>query len=433
MKNWGRAVLILPMLLFVVPLALAQPPQTLSLRQAEQIALQQHPRIRAAANLAGVAKAQVTQQQSAYFPVVTGNATGVDAENNSRISAGGLNSPRTFEKYANGVSVDQLITDFGRTHELSKSANLHSRAAQEDEVTAREDVLLGVDQAYFSVLKAQAVLKVAQATVNERKTVSEQVTTLEQNKIKSGLDVSFANVNLAQAQLMLIQAQNGLQASYAELSDALGYAQQKTFQLADVPIPPAPPANFSLLLQEAFQNRPELISQRFEADSAHSYAIAQRDLWFPTITAAAVAGLSPYRPTDPTLDSPRYAAAGFNVNIPIFNGHLFGAERTEANLQARAQDNYLRDLQDSISRDVRTAWLNANSTYQSLAVTEQLLNEANEALDLAHSRYKLGLSSIVELTEAQLNQTQAQIAEASAKYDYQIATDQLNFQLGVLQ
>jgi outer membrane protein len=410
--------------------AFAQPVQKLTLAQAEQLAIRNHPQIQAALSMASAAKEQVTQQRSAYYPVAYGSATAVDAENNSRIAAGSLNNPIIYERYSNGFTVDQLLTDFGRTHNLVKSANYHARAARENVVTTREDVLLGVDRAYFGVLKAEAVLKVAQETVKERQLVSDQVTTLEQNKIKSGLDVSFANVNLAQAQLLLVQAQNGVDASYARLSEALGLPNTQTFELTDVPVPPAPPTDYSDLLQQAMRDRPELISQRLNANSAHTYAIAQRDLWFPTISAAGAAGLTP---VGANQLAPRYAAAGVNVNIPIFNGHLFGALRAEANERARAQDQYLRDLQDRIARQVRTAWLDANTAFQNLSLTDKLLSEANQALDLAQSRYKLGLSSIVELTQAQLNQTQAQIQQTSARYDYETQIAILNFELGNLR
>lgn len=419
--------------------AQAAAPQKLSLQDAEQIAIQNHPQIQAAVNLAAVAKAQVTQARSAYYPLAYGSVTGAEAENNSRISAGGLTSPRIFDKYANGFTVDQLVTDFGRTHELVKSSNLHAQAQQENVVTSRADVLLGVDQAYFAVLRSQAVLTVAQETVKERQLVSDQVTALEQNKIKSGLDVSFADVALAQAQLLLIQSQNDVDASYAQLSAALGYGDQRTFQLTEEPLPPAPPADFQNILQQAIKSRPELISLRLDASAAHAYAKAERDLWFPTISAAGAAGLAPVVGqaglTSSTSSSlaPRYAAAGFNVNIPIFNGHLFGALRNEATSQARAEDQNLRDLQDRVVRDVRMAWLNANSAYQRLSVTDKLLAQANQALDLATSRYKLGLSSIVELSQAQLNQTQAQIVQAGAKYDYEGQISLLNYQTGLLQ
>ena len=181
-----------------------------------------------------------TQARSAYYPTAYGSVTGADAENNSRISAGALNNPIIYERYANGVAVNQLITDFGRTHELVKSSSLNARAQQENVLATRADVLLQLDQAYFGVLKAQAVLTVAEQTVKQRQLVTDQVTELEKNKIKSGLDVSFANVDLAQAQLLLIQAQNDLQGSFAQLSDALGYSDQRTFQLAEEPLPPAP-------------------------------------------------------------------------------------------------------------------------------------------------------------------------------------------------
>jgi len=414
-----------------------QAAQPLSLHDAEQIALQNHPQIQAAVNLAGVAQAQVTQARSAYYPLAYGSATGSYAENNTRIGAGGLNSPRVFDRYGNGITVNQLVTDFGRTHELVKSSNEHAKAEQQNVVSTREQVLLQVDQAYFAVLRSQAVQTVAQQTVAARQLVSDQVTELEKNKIKSGLDVSFANVNLAQAQLLLIQAQNDLQASLAQLSAALGYSDQRTFQLADEPLPSAPTPDVTALIQQALRDRPELIGQRLSAQSAQTYATAERDLWFPTISAVGAAGLIPViapgglAPT--TLPAPRYAAAGFNVNIPIFNGHQFGAMRAEANYQAQAENDYVRDLQNRISRDVRTAWLNANSGFQRLSVTQQLLNQANQALDLAQSRYNLGLSSIIELSQAQLNQTQALIEQASAKYDYEAQISALNFQIGALR
>lgn len=403
--------------------------QTLTLQQAQQIALQNHPQVLGAVALAAAAQAQVTQAKSAYYPTVFGSATGVDAENNSRIAAGALNNPVIYERYANGLTVDQLVTDFGRTHELVKSSDLHAKAQQENVVTTRADVLLGVDQAYYSLLRAQAVLTVAQQTVKERQIVSDQITTLERNQLRSGLDVTFANVNLAQAKLLLITAQNDVDAAQADLSAALGYSDQRTFALQDEPMPAAPPTDVANLLQQAFMNRPELIGLRLDAASAHAYATAERDLWFPTLSAAGSAGLTPYGATQL---APRYAAAGFNLNIPIFNGHLFGALRTEANQNAIAVDQNLRNEMDLIARDVRTAWLDANSAYQRLSVTDQLLDEANQSLNLAQSRYNLGLSSIIELSQAQLNQTQAQIEQSSAKYDYQTQISVLNFQTGAL-
>ncbi len=429
MKTSNRLAALTILTVLTCASVAAQNPQKLSLQEAEKIAIQNHPQIQAATDVAAASKAQVTEARSAYYPTVFGSLTAVDSENNSRIAAGALNNPVIYERYANGLTVSQLVSDFGRTHELVKSSNLHAQADQERVVVTRADVLLGVDRAYFIALRAQAVLTVAQETVKDRQLVADQVGELEKNKVKSGLDLSFAKVDLAQAQLLLLQAQNDLDTSYAELSTVLGYGDERTFVLVDESLPSAPPTDFSSLLQQAIQNRPDLISLRLDAASAHSYATAERDLWLPTISAVGTAGLTPYGADQL---APRYAAAGVNVNIPIFNGHLFGALHTEANSRASAQEQYLRDLQNHIVRDVRTAWLNANTAFQRLALTGQLLKQATEGLDLAQARYKLGLSSIIELSQAQLNMTQAQLGSASAKYDYETQLSALNYQIGAL-
>jgi outer membrane protein len=401
--------------------------EKLTVADAEKIAIQNHPEIQGAADLAEAASQRTRQVRSAYYPTANGSLTGAGAESNSRVAAGALNNPIIFDRYSNGVEVNQLVTDFGRTHELVKSSGLHAKAEEENIVTSRANVLLRVDRSYYGALKAQAVLQVAQETVNDRQLVSDQITALAQNKLKSGLDVSFANVDLAQAQLLLVQAQNDVQASYAALADALGYSDRRTFQLVEAENPTGPPMDETAAIQQALRDRPELIGQRLEVSSAQSYVTAERDLWLPTITAVGVAGLTPVHQTEL---APRYAAGGFNVNIPLFNGHLYGALRGEADAQARAQEQYLRAEQNGVVRDVQRAWLDANSGYQRLGLTNQLLEQASKALELAQARYKLGLSSIVELSQAQLNQTQAEIAQASARYDYQAELAALAFQSG---
>jgi outer membrane protein len=129
----------------------------------------------------------------------------------------------------------------------------------------------------------------------------------------------------------------------------------------------------------------------------------------------------------------RYAAAGFNLNIPIFNGRLFSARHAAASFQAQAAGQMLLDLQNRVARDIKVAWLVANPAYQRLDLTAQLLNQATEAFQLAQARYKLGIGSIVELNQAQSNVTQAEIGQAGARYDYQRQLAILNYQIGALR
>jgi outer membrane protein len=407
------------------------PPPTLTLKQAAAIALKNHPRV-LAAQLTALASYQVARQtQAAYFPGVFGNVTGAAADRNTRIGAGLFSNPRILSRFAQGITLSQLITDSGRTPNLVASSKLQAQAEEQNAQATRDDVTLRVEQAYFNVLRAQALVKVAQQTVAARQLVVDQVTALAKSKLKSELDVTFASVNLAEAKLLLISAQNGLDTSFAELSRALGFQQEQRYALVEEPLPSSTPSDAHALVQEAMTHRPELLSQRLTRDASIKFEKAERDLSFPTVSLVGSAGFIPeVSNLVPVPD--HYEAAAINVEIPIFNGHLFAARRAAANLRAQAEAQRLRDLEDRIARDVRAAWADSTTAYQRLAVTEQLLKQAALSLDLAQARYNLGLGSIVELTQAQLNLTQAQIEQASAKYDYQTQRALLDYQLGLM-
>ena len=403
-------------------------PVRLSLKDAEAIALKNNPTI-TVARLNALASQQVTREvRSNLWPTAIANLTGVDAHDDSRIAAGGLNNPIIFARAAAGTTVSQLITDFGHTTNLVASARLRAKAEDQNAIATQDDVVLAVDQAFYRALQAQAVLKVAHQTVASRQLLTDQVSALAKSKLKSDLDLSFANVNLAQAKLFELDADNNRQAALAALSAILGYPRLYTFDLLETsePLTP-PPGNADELIAEAFSKRPEILALEFESQSEDKLRTAERDQLFPTISALGAIGDTPVR--DDRL-SPWYGAVGVNVQIPIFNGFLFTAREHEADLRAQAARQRLLDLRNRISRDVRTSWLDANTAYQRLTVSQQLLNQANLALDLSQTRYKLGLGSIVELSQAQLQQTQAEIGNAQAGYEYRLALSTLNYQTG---
>jgi outer membrane protein len=399
---------------------------SLSLKQAEAVALKNNPQI-SVARLTALASQQVTREvRSNLWPTATLNLTAVDADPGSRITAGGLNNPIIYQRAAAGVTVNQLITDFGRTSNLASSANLAAKAEVQNAAATKKQILLAVDQAFYDALQAHEILAVAQQTVSARQTVADQIGALFQSKLKSQLDFSFANVNLAQAKLLLLDAENSENATLAALSAVLGYPTLHNFQLVEDATPiTTPPGNVDDLISQAFSMRPEILALDLQYRSAQKFHNAERDLFFPTIEAVGAVGDTPVR--NPLL-SDWYGAVGVNVGIPLFNGFLYSARSKEALLKAQAAQARVLDLRNRISRDVRTSWLNANAAYQRVSVTQQLLDQSNLALDLAQTRYNLGLSSIVELSQAQLQQTQAQIGNAQAGYDYRLALTVLRYQ-----
>jgi len=402
----------------------------LTLADAERMAIEHNPNI-SVARLIALAQAQVTREvRSGELPTATGSLTAVGAHENSRITAGFLNNPSIYDRAAGGLTVSQLITDFGRTHNLVRSAQSNAKAQLENERATELDITLTVDQSFYQALTSQAVLKVAEETVNQRQATVDQVGALTKAKLRSDLDLSFANVQISQAKLLLLDAQNNAADAMASLNTVLGSERDEQYTLVDETTanPEPAPQDAEALLQAALTARPDLAALIDNYTAGRQFSTAERELWMPTVSALAAVGGTPVRADQ--IQSSWYGAAGANINIPVFNGFLYNARAQEAKLRANAAGEQVRNLRDVIARDLRTAVLNAQNAFQRIGVTQEMLNESNMALDLSQARYKIGLSGIVELTQAQLAQTQAEIAYANARYAYQTALAVVRFQTG---
>lgn len=410
-------------------------PPSLTLAAARAMALKNHPRVLASQANVERAGELVVESKSAYYPILAGDITGAGAVKNARIGAGVVNDPRLFNHFGAGVTLAQLITDFGRTSNVVASSKLNRQASEQDARATNYDIVLGVDQAYYETLLARELVVVSQQAVKTRQTVVDQISELYKNKLRSEVDLSFAQVNLADAKLMLLRAQDRLNTAYARLGAALGTNQAIHYRLAEQPAPPAPPANEQALIAEAYRNRPELASIRLRSDADRRFASAEADLKRPTVSFVGVAGALPYiEAGNANPDIPAgYGAAALNIQIPIFTGHAFTARKRAAAYQLAAANQQVRDWQNRIAQSVRAAAENARSAYQAIGTAAQMLKQANLALDLAQERYKLGLASIVELSQAQLGQTKAQVENVNAKYGYQEAYAALQYSMGLLR
>ncbi len=402
----------------------------LTLQQAKDYALKNNPRIRSADFTTGAAAAVVKEARAAFFPTVSAVATGVDAEHSTILAAGALQTSSLYTRFASGIAVNQLVTDFGRTSNLTKSADLRRQAQNSQGQAVREQVILQVEQAYFQALGVEAARKAAEAAVTNRETTLRQIRALAENAMRSTLDVRFAEVALSQAQLDLYQAENLASEARANLSAAMGLEHAETFALVDEAVVADLAADPAPLVQEAQRKRPELVSLMLTRDAARRYAQAEGQLKLPTVSLMGAAGAIPAG--DPRLPD-KYSAAGVNINIPILNGGLFSARHAEATQRALAADNDLQALALQVSREVRVAWLEANTAARRMDVTTRLAAQANEALRLAQTRYDAGLGSIVELSQAQLNQTSAEIQNATARYEYLSRRAALAYATGDLQ
>jgi len=419
----------LPGLTLLVVLPLLGAPR-LTIREAEETAVKSHPQLQAVRYQAEAAAQIPNQVRARLYPQASGAVTGALAEdNNTRIMAGAINNPAVFNRLGAGLGINQMVTDFGRTQHLSESAQYRALAAGEAAKVTRADVLIRVDRAYYAALRAQAVLGVAQQTVNARQLVADQTSTLAANKLKSELDVTFTRVNLEEARLFQSNAVNEARSAMVDLSNAMGLPDAGEYELVEEPVPAGLPSDWSAVVQDAVKHRPELQQVRFDEQAAAEFAKAERALVLPTVTGFLSAGVVPFHVE--RLQN-HWGVAGVNVELPFLNGGLFRARRTEAEARQRAATQVSRDVMQRVVRDVRLAYLAAINAQERLQLTASLLAQAEQSLSLAQARYDLGLSSIIELTQAQLNLTRAQIAQASARFEYQAQRAVLEYQKGTL-
>jgi outer membrane protein len=337
---------------------------------------------------------------------------------------------RVFSRESNGVNFTQLVTDFGRTANLVAASHFSALSQQQQVEVARSQVLLLVDQAYFRALEAGALSRVAQETVSTRQVIVDQITALAEAQLRSDLDESFAEVNLQQANLLLLDAQTREQIAFADLSAALGYQEPHKFVLEDASVPDLRDQTLGGLLSQALKTRPDVVALREDVSAASKTATAEQRARLPKVNLLGSFGRTP---TGDAAVRETYAGAGFDVELPLWTGGRLSSRAREMELRIGVARKSLQDLEDQVTRDVNVGWLLATQARSKIPVTESLLNAASQAFELARSRYERGAASFVELSQAELAKTQAAIDEATARYEYEISKAVLQFDTGSLQ
>ncbi|HZR35040.1 MAG TPA: TolC family protein [Nevskia sp.] len=442
----SRAVAALLLLALLPAAALAEdaaapaPETVLTLDDAREQALAHNPELLSGALEVGIARENLDIARSAWLPSLDANITAAGAKGygrrdgapstglDPRLAAGAINAPSVYDRAAAGITLSQKLTDFGRTSSLIGGARSALESEQDRYEDRRQRLLLQVTADYFAAREAQSAVTATEKMLRERSLLQDQISLLQKNKLKSELDVGFASVSVDQARLLILQQQSEVDAALARLCSDIGVPAGQPLVLADDgTVIRAPPPLLDPLLTQARARRPELKSLREQLDAARSYAKAQDRLGNPTLSLIGSAGTVPYG--DDRLPE-NYAAGAVNLSIPIFDGGRLRAEARTARLRAQQAADALADAELAVTRDVRVAWLDASSSYQGIAVTRRLRSNAEHALELAASRYYLGLSSIVELNRAQLNEMDAEIAHIRALYQYQVAIARLAYEAG---
>ena len=404
--------------------------QPLTLDAAEAIALRNQPRILAAALRSQAAQQRVSETRSGFYPNASFNVTGVRvADPGTTTAAGALTTSSISDRFAYGANLTQLVTDFGRTSAMVQSARYRVESQKDLATLTQAQAKLAVRQAYYGVLAAEAVLHAVTEAQTSRHLITHQLTELANNQLRSTLDVNFAAVVESEAELAVVHAQSLVEQNRSRLAVTMGEGNTISASLVDTPLPPdALPEDGSMTAQ-AQQTRADLEAARHDQQAAAETAKAEQRLRLPSLQVMGAAGQIPFH--DRTLQD-NYAGAGFNLNIPVLNGGLFRAREAEAQLEAKARSQDTAELSLQINQQVRDAKSRLDEASRAMQVSERLVVQSGQALHLAQARYDNGLGSIVELNEAQVNETSAEINSADARYTYLSRRADLDYAIGSL-
>ena len=454
-KNVIKAAEIAP------PKELIEQGAVLTLDQCINIAIKMNPGVSAAKSTTDIYQSRIGEVKANYFPQVN-VASGYNRENPSGDFHGDYN------QYGGTASVSQLLFDFGKTPTQTKVAKLNLSSSRNNLDNTIVQLAFNVKQNYYNVLAAKLSEDIYKKSIKEYEEHLRQAKAFFKIGTISKIDVTTAEVNLSNAQLNYIKAEDQYKTSISLLNNVMGIPNAPEYSIADTLtyksnvkvgvsnsstkiINVANKSNnpslkssveetdivenlafkkFDITLEDAtkkaFDNRPDLKALiATQASAKASVRLAQSN-YFPTVSGTASYG---WGGTTFPLDNGW--AFGANVNIPVFNGLLTQNQVKEAKANLDVQSANLEALKQTVYLNVQQSYISLADAEKSIPLAEIIEKQAKENLQLANGRYKVGLGSSIEVEDAETNYNNAQLSYIQAFYNYNIARINLEKAMGV--
>jgi len=417
----GRFVFIIACFWLLAPSAsaaqeLIRQGETLDLQRCLAIALERHPSILAAGGTIRAGDSRVGQARSGYYPQISGNVGYNRSE--PMTQAKGTFGSDILDSYSSTLSLNQNLYDFGRTSTQVKVQELSRDSFQADLENVRIQVIFGVKQAYYGLLQANRNRDVGQEVVDQFQQHLNQARAFFEIGTKPKFDVTKAEVDLSNARLNLLKAENAFRLAQVALNNAIGLpgapeyevSARLSFQRVEV--------DLEETVKKAYDQRPDLQSILMRKRSQEQSIELARKGYYPSLSGNASYGWGGSGWDFPLGQGWSVAA---QLNIPLFTGYLtkYQIDEARANLEVLAANEAL--LRQTIYQDVRQAWLNMREAADRIVVAELSVRQATENLELANGRYASGVGSPIEVTDALVAVSNAKTAHISALHDYKLA------------
>jgi len=398
----------------------------LTLDKCIDIALQQQPTIVSAQYNIRASESRVGEAQSAYYPQLsaTGQYSRIKPLPGTTISG----NTNAIDQYSTVASLTQMIYDFGKTPTQVRIQKLNLNASRSDFDTTRAQTILNVKQAYYGVLQTKRNLDVAKETVAQFAQHLDQAKGFYEVGTHPKFDVTKAEVDLSNAKLNMINAENAFRIAKATLNNAMGLPNAPEYSVEDSLSYAKKEITFNQAVETAFKNRPEILATDLRVKVAEESIGFARKGYFPVISGNAA--YTRQSTADPSL---RYEGwnAGVVVTLPIFSGFLTHHQVNESIATFNAAKANEDALKLSITLEVQQSLLNLRAASERIPTAELGVQQATENLDIANGRYAAGVGNPIEVTDAQVSYTNSKTAYTQALYDYNVAAANLDKAMGV--
>lgn len=408
--------------------------EVLSLERCIEVALMKNPAIVAAKGTVGVTESRVYEAKSNYYPQISGTAgynrtlpigrfisTSSTSSQFTGISGGAV------DQYTAGLSLSQNIYDFGRTSTQVKIQNLNFDSSRSDFDNVVEQVILGVKQAYYGLIQAKYNRTVVEDTVKQTQQHLEQAKGFFEVGTKPKFDVIKAEVDVSNAKLALIRAENAFKIAVANLNNAMGVPEAPDYTLVENMSFEKYGITFENAMAKAYENRPDLKSIITKRQAAETSVESAKTGYYPFLT-----GNASYNWSGGRLDQIDHGyTVGAVISVPIFSGFLtkYQVEEARANLNIlKANEESLRQV---IFLDVQQAYVTLRAAEEAIPTAKLGVEQAQENLDIANGRYAAGVGNPIEVTDAEVSLANARLSYIQALYADKVAQATLEKAMGM--
>jgi outer membrane protein len=403
--------------------------ESLNLERCVEIALKMHPNIIAASSSVSASESRIGQAKAGYYPQINWSSsynrisTATGGSGNS--SGSSLGRTDAYNSYSAGFNLSQTIYDFGKTPTQVNIQNLNLASSRSDLQTTSDQVIYNVKQKYYGILQAKRDRDVSAESVKQFEQHLEQAKGFFTVGTKPKFDVTKAEVDLGNARLNLIRAENTLRLGTANLNNAMGVPDAPEYMLEDNLLFRKYDITFEDALTIASQNRPDLQSIVAKKQAAEQTIELARKGYYPALTGNAA-----YNWTGDKFPLEHGWNAGATLSFPLFSGYLtkYQVEEAKANLNVLTANE--ESVRQTVFLDVRQAYLNLRDAEERVPVAELTVKQAEENFELANGRYTAGVGNPIEVTDASVALSNAKTAYTQALYDYKVAQAGLEKAMG---